>query len=157
MLLNDSYRDARLTSVTELCDKAATGQPMVLVNMTAADTLLREYLTALEGRNAVAIRAPRLLEIPFLKPNRLVGKAEIERAYRRIFASLDSIRFELVEVIADDRHAIAECRLEVARRGQEAEHYDIAVTAEADDNGLRRVSIYADTRNVRRWADETIL
>lgn len=125
--------------------------------MHAADKLLREYLAALEGKDADAIRAPRLLENPFLKPNRLVGDAEIDEAHRGIFAALDSIRFELGEVIADDTNAIAEARLELARRGQEPESFEIAVAAEADAGGLRRVSIYADTRNVRRWVDGTIL
>ena len=119
--------------------------------------LLREYLTALEDKDGDAIRAPRMLENPFLKPNRLVGDAEIEQAHRRIFAALGSIRFELGEIIADDQHAIAEGSLVFARRGQDPEHYEIAVAAEADASGLQRLSIYADTRNVRRWVDGTIL
>ena len=124
--------------------------------MQSPDKLLRAYLASIENKDIDSIRGPQLVENPFLKPPRLVGDKEIELAHRQIFASLTSIKFELDTVMSCDTHAIAEGRLEVTRFEKNSEYYQIGVTAEADENGLQRISIYADTRNIRRWLDQTI-
>ena len=124
--------------------------------MQAPDELLRAYLASIENKDIDSIRGPQLVENPFLKPPRLVGDKEIELAHRQIFASLTSIKFDLDTVVSSDTHAIAEGRLEVTRFDKNPEQYQIGVTAEVDMSGLQRISIYADTRNIRRWLDQTI-
>lgn len=123
--------------------------------------LLQDYLSALSAQDIESIEdlclSLTLLEIPFLKPNRLVGRAEIARAHRDIFASLQSLCFETRATLADDNHAIAEARLEINRRDGGVESFEVGIVAETADGELRRISLYGDARNFRPWVDRRIM
>ena len=128
--------------------------------MTTPANLMQRYLEALSTKDLDAIRemsGPRsLVEIPFLKPNRLIGDNEIVKAHEEIFANLESVRFVVEHSAADGAHAIAEGTLEVRRDGREQSHA-AGVVAEPGDEGIARVSLYCNARNVRLWSDKTIL
>ena len=128
--------------------------------MTIATDLMQGYLAALSTQDIDAIQqmsgAHCLVEIPFLKPNRLVGTAEIVKAHREIFANLEEIHFSVDSSQSNARHAIAEGRLEV-QRDAEKQSYAAGLVAEADGAVLGRISLYCDARNVRPWSDKAIL
>ena len=121
---------------------------------------MQDYLEALSAQNTDAIQqmsgAHSLVEIPFLKPNRLIGTAEIVKAHREIFANLEGVRFIVDNSEANSSHAIAEGRLEVHRDGQR-QSYAAGLVVEADGDGPGRISLYCDARNVRPWSDKSIL
>jgi len=128
--------------------------------MSPPANLMQRYLEALSNQDLDAIRqmsgSRSLVEIPFLKPNRLFGGSEIVKAHEEIFANLDSVRF-VVEHSADNGVcAIAEGTLEVRRDGREQRH-QAGLVAESGDDGIGRVSLYCNARNVRLWSDKTIL
>jgi len=129
--------------------------------MQMARQLLEDYLAALAGQDIDAIdslcAACCLVEIPFLEPRRLVGSREIGKAHREIFASLERIEIALTDIAADDGHAIGEGRLRVLRRDGDSYDLQIAVAAETGSGDYRRISLYCDTRNIRRWSDRRIL
>ncbi len=129
--------------------------------MYAASSLLQDYLAAISAKNIDAIdkmsNAHCLIEIPFLKPNRLLGKAEILKAHREIFSNLETIDFSLTSTEFNTSHAIAEGRLEFIRTGTGKQSFQAGIVAEATGDELRRVSLYCDARNVRLWSDRTIL
>lgn len=128
--------------------------------MPTPDRLLRDYLDALAHANlesANRIAASRcLLEIPFLKPSRLLGSAEIDKAHREIFAHLDSLAFEVRQVEADATHAIAEIRLDFVHRDDGTRSLPAGFVVESDGEQLTRISLYCDARNIRRWSDRSI-
>jgi hypothetical protein len=128
--------------------------------MTTPTNLMQCYLEALSSQNIDAIRqlsGPRsLIEIPFLKPNRLIGDREIVKAHEQIFANLESVRFVIEHSADDGAQAIAEGRLELRRDGREQSHA-AGLVAESDAEGIGRVSLYCNARNVRLWSDKTIL
>ncbi len=78
--------------------------------MGAAKRLLKEYLSALNSKNIDAIEqmssSHSRLEIPFIKPNRLLGNTEIVEAHREIFIHLEFIDFQLSSTESSDSHAI---------------------------------------------------
>ena len=128
--------------------------------MHSPEGLLQDYLDALARANlesANRIAASRcLLEIPFLQPSRLLGPAEIDKAHRAIFAQLDSLAFEVRHVEADATHAIAEIRLDFTHREDGAHSLPAGIVVESDGEQLTRISLYCDSRNIRRWSDRSI-
>ncbi|HKJ51504.1 MAG TPA: nuclear transport factor 2 family protein [Gammaproteobacteria bacterium] len=129
--------------------------------MQMARQLLEDYLAALEQQDIDAIESlctpGCLLEIPFLEPRRLVGGREIGKAHREIFANLEQIEIALTGIAADNGHAIGEGRLRVLRRDGDSYDLHLAVAAETGSGDYRRISLYCDTRNIRRWSDKRIL
>jgi limonene-1,2-epoxide hydrolase len=127
----------------------------------AAGTCLREYLAALQSADAEALNRligrHTLLENPFLNPARLAGKDEIARAHRAIVERLESIEIDIELVLGDDRHAIASGRMSVTRRGDREREFAIGAVVEMDGDELLRLSLYCDTRDIRRWVDESLL
>ena len=127
----------------------------------STEAMLQAYLQALSAGDAPAAAAlfdeRALLEIPFLRPNRLVGAAEIGKAHRAIFATLDSLEFEAIAIDSDASHAIAEGTLRFSRAGDKPRTLAAGVVAETGVGGLRRISLYCDARNIRPWSDEAIL
>ena len=127
---------------------------------TATD-LLQEYLQTVSSGDVDAIGAlfedQALLEIPFLKPNRLVGKAEIHKGHREIFTTLDAIDFKPLNIESNATQVIAEGKLEFKRDGGESQRLEAGIVAEAPDGKLQRLSIYCDARNIRQWSDKSIL
>lgn len=127
---------------------------------TAAD-LLQEYLQTISSGDVDAIGAlfedQALLEIPFLKPNRLVGKAEINKGHREIFTALDSVDFKALNIESNATQVIAEGRLEFKRAGGELQQLEAGIAAEAPDGKLQRLSLYCDARNIRQWSEKSIL
>lgn len=128
---------------------------------SAASRLLQDYLSAFNSRDIDAIGrlcgARDLVEIPLVKPNRLIGRREIVKAHREIFASLSTLDFELHDSGADENHAIGSGRLEFTRVDGDSTSLAAAIVAEASGDGLARISIYCDARNLRPWSDKTIL
>ena len=128
--------------------------------MTKPTNLMQRYLEALSSKDIDAIRqlsGPRsLVEIPFLKPNRLIGDREIVKAHEQIFANLESVRFVIEHSADNGAQAIAEGRLEVRRAGQD-QGYAAGIVSESDAEGIGRVSLYCNARNVRLWSDKTIV
>ena len=122
--------------------------------------LLQDYASALSRLDGDALDglfgSDTLLEIPFLKPGRLVGGTEIAAAHREILANLEAVDCRIGHCLADGRYVIAEGRLEVTRRGDRPRGLDIGMVAECGDAGLRRLSLYCNTRGLRRWSDKTI-
>ena len=127
---------------------------------TAANRL-RQYLVALENRDTVGLNALigefTLLENPFLNPARLWGKREIAQAHGEIAGQLESLEFRLEHCLGDAVRAIATGRLAYARRGEDPRDLAVGVVAECDRQGLRRLCLYCDTRDLRRWSDKAIL
>lgn len=128
--------------------------------MRTANLMLQEYLSALASKNIEAIEHltgnRSLLEIPLLKPNRLLGNAEIVKAHREIFSNLESVDIDLSSSQASDSHAIGTGELRFTRCGGGSEILPAGIVAEADATNLLRISLYCDTRNIRRWSDKTI-
>lgn len=129
--------------------------------MNTADHLLKEYLSALASKNIDIIERicdrHSLLEIPLVKPNRLIGNAEIIKAHVEIFANLESIEFSLFDIETSDSHAIGEGQLRFSRAGGDSGLLPAGIVAEADAENLIRISIYCDARNRRPWSDKTIM
>jgi len=122
--------------------------------------LLEDYANALSRLDRQALDGlvgdHMLLEIPFLKPGRLLGRTEIAAAHREIADNLEAIDCRIDHNLAGDGHAIAGGRLEVTRRGDIPRSLEFGMVVECDDSGLRRLSLYCDSRNLRRWSDKTI-
>lgn len=123
--------------------------------------LLQQYVVACNCADLDAIGhlldASCLLETPFLRPNRLVGRDELMQAHAAIFADLDAIEIRLDRVLADAGHAIAEGSVTVTRDGFAAPPQALGIAIEPGDSGLRRISLYGDARNLRPWSDRRIL
>lgn len=127
---------------------------------TATD-LLQKYLQTISSGDTDALGAlfedQALLEIPFLKPNRLVGKTEIKKGHREAFASLDALGFKTLNIESNATQVIAEGRLEFRRDGGELQQHEAGIVAEAPGGKLQRLSLYCDARNIRPWSDKSIL
>jgi len=128
---------------------------------TGAQSLLLEYIAALQARSVEDIEAllgdHPLVEIPFLRPRRLVGRTEARRAHAAMFATLESLTFELNAPAGDKNAAIVTGRLHVRRCSGEEQCHEVGLVAEAQASKLHRLSLYADSRFVRDWSDETIM
>lgn len=127
----------------------------------AASFILNAYLSALHDRDLERLDAligdSSLLENPFLNPVRLVGKREIEEAHRQIFDNLELIEIDIDRCLDDGGRAIASGGLAFARSGESRQDFDLGLVAEINGRYLRRLSLYCDTRNIRRWCDRSIL
>lgn len=126
-----------------------------------AKSALLAYLAALEGKDLQGVTSlagdRTLVEIPFLKPTRLVGQREISSGHIAIFNSLDHLSFTIDEPMENNHHAIAEGELRVQRKSGEEYTHQIGIVAETDGAILIRLSLYGDARNIRLWSDKTIL
>jgi len=103
-----------------------------------------------------AISEETLLELPMVKPCRLLGESEIFSAHSETFKSISSAAFELHSPIEKGSLAIAEGVLKVSRAGKEETH-PLGIVAETNNGKLKRVSLYFDARHYRLWSDKTIL
>ena len=123
--------------------------------------LLQNYLGALSARNIDAIEqlfgSSTLFEIPFTKPGRLLGNAEIVKAHREFFRNLETIDFSLSATESSNSHAIGAGELRFSRPGSDSEILPVAIVAEADGENLLRISLYCDARHLRLWSDKTIM
>lgn len=126
-----------------------------------ASRRLRDYFAALQAADAEALNrligASTILENPFMNPRRLVGKNEIARAHGAIFEHVEALEFTPELLLGDDTNALTTGRLAFTRRGDSPREFAFGAAAECDAGGLRRLSLYCDTRNLRRWTDEAIL
>ena len=122
--------------------------------------ILQNYIAALAAKDLGAIdrmtSARSLIENPFVKPNRLLGKAEVLKAHAEIFANLEKIEIHLIKIESNDSHAIGEGRLDVTRQ-EVMQSLQVGIVAEVDTSELARISLYCDARNIRLWSDKTIL
>jgi hypothetical protein len=127
----------------------------------SATDLLQIYLQTISSGDANAIGTlfedRALVEIPFLKPNRLVGQVEINKGHSQIFETLDSVDFKPLNIESNATQAIAEGSLEFKRDGGDLLQLEAGIVAEAGDGKLQRLSIYCDARNIRQWSDKSIL
>ena len=126
-----------------------------------ASSALLNYVAALQNKDIKSV-APlighhTLVEIPFMRPNRLVGQHEISKAHADIFETLDSIDFVLGTPLEKDCFAIAEGELWVQRKSGEEYTHQIGIVAQTGGEILTRISLYADARDIRMWSDRTIL
>lgn len=123
--------------------------------------ILQNYIAALAAKDLDAIdrmmSERSLIENPFVKPNRLLGRTEILKAHAEIFASLEKIEIHLAETESNDRHAIGEGRLDITRAGEDQRSFQVGIVAEVAASELARISLYCDARNIRLWSDKTIL
>ena len=121
---------------------------------------LLDYIAALGAKDLAAIErlasAHGLVEIPFLKPNRLVGKREIVKAHGDIFARLERVEFVAEQILGDAGHAIAEGVLQV-ERGAQTRRYPAGLVVAAGTDQPGRISLYCDARYSRLWSDRSIL
>ena len=126
-----------------------------------AKSVLATYVSALEDRDIQTLESlvcdHTLVEIPFLKPNRLVGRREISNAHRAMFETLQDLSFKMGEVADNDGFAIAEGELRSTRASGEQHTHHIAIVVEVRGTTLHRLSLYGDARNIRLWSDKTIL
>ena len=126
-----------------------------------ASSALLNYVAALQNKDIKSVKPlighHTLVEIPFMRPNRLIGQLEISRAHAEMFEALDNIDFVLGTPLEKDRFAIAEGELRVQRKSGEEYTLQIGIVAQTDGEILTRISLYADARDIRMWSDRTIL
>jgi len=103
-----------------------------------------------------AISEETLLELPMVKPCRLLGVSEIVSAHTEAFKTISNATFELHSPIEKGSLAIAEGALKVSRAGKEETH-PLGIVAETNNGKLKRVTLYFDARHHRLWSDKTIL
>ena len=88
---------------------------------------------------------------------RLIGKGEIAAGFRRIFEVSQSATITLSAIKESNQVAIAEGRM-VAKlhRDKAPVELPLAMTLEARDGRIARLSTYLDARPYRLWADGPI-
>ncbi len=123
---------------------------------------LLTYIGAFESGDAKCIATLTedgvLVEVPLLKPNRLFGSSEIERGHKATFNSIKDATFFIDGEVADnDEAAICLGNITITRLSGEVDQHDIGVVAQLTNNKLSRISLYLNSRNIRRWSDESIL
>jgi len=97
-----------------------------------------------------------LFEMPLLG-QRLFGKAEIEAGLRRIFVVTATARLAFSDVTASECVLIAEGELRAKlHRDSGLVAMPAAVTLEARDGKIARLSTYLDARPYRLWSDGPI-
>lgn len=125
-----------------------------------AEALL-SYVGAFESKDAGFIErttaSGALIEIPMLKPNRLVGQAEIRAGHEQSFATIKTAAFEISPPAANDRISIAVGTLSIERVNGQRDTHPLSIVAETDSGNLRRLSLYFDARYYRLWSDKAIL
>ena len=96
--------------------------------------------------------------MPLLKPNRLFGISEIFTGHQNVFRSIEDAEFTFPEPIAEnDSAAIAIGVLTIKRKNGVQDNHEVGVVAEMRDLALHRISLYLNSRNIRRLSDETIV
>jgi ketosteroid isomerase-like protein len=121
---------------------------------------LDAYRRAFNSRSpedALALFADHaLFELPLLG-QRLFGKPEIAAGLRRIFAVTETAQFSFTDLTESDRLLIAEGRLEAKlHRDAGPVAMTAAITLEATDGKIARLSTYLDARPYRLWSDGPI-
>lgn len=97
-----------------------------------------------------------LYELPFLG-QRLFGRDEIALGLKRIFDLTENARFEFPDVAQSDRILIAEGKLQAKlHRDPAPVAMTAAITLEARDGKITRLSTYLDARPYRLWTDGPI-
>jgi ketosteroid isomerase-like protein len=97
-----------------------------------------------------------LFELPLLG-QRLFGRDEIAQGLKRIFALTETAGFEFPEVAESDRVLIAEGQLQAKlHRDPAPVAMTAAITLEARDGKIARLSTYLDARPYRLWTDGPI-
>ena len=128
----------------------------------APDDAIRAYCTAFDNRDVDAIAAlfavNGLFEMPFLKPGRLVGGAEIRAGLSRAFQVVASGQSTIRRIKSTGHQAIAEgaFRADVPRDGATIT-VPFAMVAERGDGGLARLTVYCDARPYRLWSDGPVM
>lgn len=121
---------------------------------------LGDYLQAFAARDARRVAGcfigGAVLELPMMKPNRLVGLVEIETAHCLAFQTLSQATVEVNEIVVSESGAMASGQLTVVCRGKEESH-PFALASECAAAGLSRVSWYLDARRHRPWSDKAVL
>lgn len=123
---------------------------------------LRVYLQAFQGKDADTIISlmdrNALAEVPLLRPSRLFGESEIRRGHVGAFANMDEVSFRESHPIAENEgSAMCFGALKIRRVDRSVHIHDVGIVAQDGAGGLRRISLYFDSRNIRRWADKTIV
>lgn len=110
---------------------------------------------SLEG--ALALFADHaVFELPLLG-QRLFGKPEIAAGLERIFAVTESAQLSVTATAESQRVLIAEGQLEAKlHRDAKAVEIAAAITLEAPDGKIARLSTYLDARPYRLWSDGPI-
>ncbi|MFT7531781.1 MAG: ketosteroid isomerase-like protein [Gammaproteobacteria bacterium] len=128
----------------------------------SARATLLTYVGAFESRDANCIASLTgdgvLVELPLIKPNRLFGKSEIERGHLATFESITDAAFSIDGEVAEN-HEAAICigKIRISRMGGDIEQHDMGVVAQLTNDKLSRISLYFNSRNIRRWSDKSIL
>ncbi len=140
-----------------LRDEAGAKTPL----LTPGEALLA-YIGAFSARDPDFISrlfdTNSLAEIPLLKPNRLFGIQEIESGHRAAFDNMTVAEFASSQPLVENAStAIWVGELTVQRVDGISNRHQLAIVAETHDTRLRRLSLYFDARNIRRWADHTIV
>jgi ketosteroid isomerase-like protein len=121
---------------------------------------LDAYCTAFNARSldaAVAVFAEHaVFELPLLG-QRLFGRNEIAQGLRRIFELTETAQLEIADITESDRILIAEGELQAKlQRDAAAAAMPMAITLEAANGKVTRLSIYLDARPYRLWTDGPI-
>jgi ketosteroid isomerase-like protein len=97
-----------------------------------------------------------LFELPLLG-QRLFGRAELAAGLRRIFDLTEHARLEFSDVAESEGVLIAEGKLQAKlRRDAAPVEMMIAVTLEAKEGKIARLSTYLNARPYRLWSDGPI-
>ena len=99
-----------------------------------------------------------LLELPLVKPTRLVGRDEICRAHAEIFTNVATATFTATHGPCEQAQAaIWVGELAVTRIDKSRQSHRVAMVATTTEGKLDRLTIHLNARNTRRWADASIL
>lgn len=126
------------------------------------DDAIRAYCAAFDDRDVEAIAtlfaANGLYEMPFLKPGRLVGAAEIRAGLTRAFEVVARGTTSVQQIKTLGAQAIAEGVLtaDIPRDGASIT-VPFAMVAESGDDGLARLTVYCDARPYRLWSDGPVM
>ena len=126
------------------------------------DDAIRAYCTAFDHRDVEAIAAlfaaNGLYEMPFLKPGRLIGAAEIRAGIGRAFEVVSTSTTSIRQITKLGAQAIAEGALtaDIPRDGASIT-VPLALVAESGDDGLARLTVYCDARPYRLWSDGPVM
>ncbi len=97
-----------------------------------------------------------LYEMPLLG-QRLFGRGEIAQGLQRIFDLTENAKFEFSDAAESDRVLIAEGKLKAKlHRDNAPVAMTAAITLEARDGKIARLSTYLDARPYRLWTDGPI-
>ena len=123
-------------------------------------THLDAYCKAFNDRSpdaALALFADHaLFELPLLG-QRLFGRREIAVGLRRIFELTEQVRLDFSALTESDRLLIAEGKLQAKlHRDPAPVTLSAAITLEAKDGKIARLSTYLDARPYRLWTDGPI-